>query len=369
MEKTERLNLLGMIGILYKWRKPIVRFCILAGVLTAGVSLLLPNFYQATTVFLVASPDQASPEVLFNKSGLRSFVYGTENDIDRILTISESNELVDYLVAKFNLYSHYNIDSTLMKGPHRVQKKFFKYYDVLKTSRDAIELSFEDKDPEFAALVANAAREKIDLIAQELLKERQLKAIKTFESNIASKNQQLKTLGDSLQSLRSRYKIYNSISQTENITAQFNAVESKLVRYRARLQQLREVRGVPRDTIVMMEAMVAGYEEEVNNLSDKMDQLNEGLPAVNIFEKQYLEANQTLSDDQERLKEFQAAYQSVIPATILVGKAVPPVVKSRPRRSIFVIAAGLIAFLFSVFGVLLLETYKHINWQEVLDAK
>ena len=368
MEKKEQLDLLGVIRVLYKWRRSIIRVGALSVFLTAAISLMLPDYYKATTVFLAASPDQAQPDILFNKSGLRSFVYGTENDIDRMLTISESQELVDFMVDTFDLYDHYRIDSAQKKARHRVQKKFFKYYDVLKTSRDAIELSFEDKDPEFAAAVANAAREKIDLIAQNLLKERQLRAINTFENNITSKNRQLKLLGDSLQVLRKKYNIFNSISQTENITTQYDAVESRLVRNRARLEQLRKVRGIPRDTIVMAEALVLGMEQEVDNLKARIDLLNQGLSRVNTYEKQYLEANQTLSDDQERLKEYQATYRSVIPSTIIVGEAVPPVIKSRPRRSIYVIAAGAIAFLFSVVGVLLIEAYREVNWQEIIHA-
>ena len=369
MEKNERFDLLGVIKILYKWRKPVIQLCVALGVITAIVSLFLPNYFQSTTVFLVASPDQAKPEVLFNRTGTKSFVYGTENDIDRILTISESNELLDYLVGEFNLYQHYRIDSAKNKARYRVQKKFFKYYDVLKTSRDAIELSFEDKDPDFAAAVANAAREKIDLIAQQLLKNTQQKAIGTFENNISSKNNQLKLLSDSLQVLRSRYNIFNAASQTESLTDRLDRVESGLVRNRARLERLRESRGIPRDTIVMMEALVAGIEEEAKALADKRELLNQGLSRVNIYEKQYLEANQTLSEDQERLKEYQAAYNSVIPATILVAEAVPPVVKSRPKRSIYVILAGMLAFVFSTFGVLLFESYRNVDWQTILDAK
>ena len=369
MERNEQFDLLGVIRVLYKWRKPVIQLCLAIGVVTAIVSLFLPDYYQSTTVFLVASPDQAKPEVLFNRSGTKPFVYGTENDIDRILTISESNELVDFLVKKFSLYEHYRIDSTKSKARYRVQKKFFKYYNVLKTSRDAVELSFEDKDPEFAAAVANSAREKIDLITQQLMKETQLKTINAFLNNISFKNGQLKMLSDSLQILRSRYNIYNAASQTESLTERLDRIESGLVRNRARLERLRESRGIPRDTIVMMEAKVAGIEKEVDALFSKRELLNQGLSRVSIFEKQYLEANQTLSDDQERLKEYQAAYNAVIPAVILVAEAIPPVVKSRPKRSIYVVVAGLLAFFFSTFGVLLFENYRNVDWQTILDVK
>ncbi len=180
------LSLLSVLKTLYRWRKPIIWVTIVAGVGTAIISILLPNYYKSTTVFFAASPDQAQPEILFNKSGVRPYVFGNDNDIDRLLTIAKSADLLNFVVDQFNLYQHYDIDSTHAKAPYKVRKKFLKYYDVTKNSKDAIELSFEDKDPEFAAALVNATREKIDEFAQRLVKNRHQKAIETFEQNITT---------------------------------------------------------------------------------------------------------------------------------------------------------------------------------------
>ena len=361
-------NLLHVIRVLYQWRRPVIGLCLLVGLLTAAISLFMPNYYNSTTVFLAASPDQAKPEIMFNKTGVKSFVYGTENDIDRILTVAESGELINFLIDKFNLYEHYKIDSSQKKAPFKVKKKFLKYYDVIKTSKDAIELSFEDKDPAFAATVANAARQKIDGIAQNLLKARFQKSIATFNRNLTYKRQQLDFLADTLKVLRSKYKIYNSNSQSETMTVQYDLVKSKYVRQVGRLAALRETKGIPRDTIRMLEATIKGLKNEVDTLDQKMNMLNAGLSIVNLYEKQYLEANQSYSDDQERLKEYQAAFHAQIPALIVIEEGEAPVMKSRPKRSIIVIAAGLATFIFAVFGVLLFDAYKDIDWKVVLDG-
>ncbi|NUQ22979.1 MAG: hypothetical protein HUU34_03435 [Saprospiraceae bacterium] len=368
MENRET-TLLGVLQTLFRWKKPIFYVCAAVGIGTAAISLLLPNYYKATTIFIVASPDQSKPEIIFGKGQLEPEYYGNKQDIDRVLTIAESSELVDFLVDTFDLYKHYDIDSTNFKAPYRVKMAFFKRYDVKKTKLDAIELTIEDVNREMAANMARAAREKINTITQRLLKDSQLKSIKTFEDEIAVKEQQLKILGDSMSKLRKEYGVYNIIAQSETLTAQFSETESKLISNRTRLEVLRQSSRVHRDTIRNLEAKVRGMEEEVKNLEAKITHFNDGTPVVLAYERQYSEANAGLSEDKERLKQYRATYESNIPALMVIEEAQTPIVKSRPKRSILVIAATAVAFMFCVIGILLFETYKDVNWREIYDPQ
>lgn len=241
-------------------------------------------------------------------------------------------------------------------------------YEVQKTKRDAIELSVEDKDKVLAANMANAAREKVDELAQRLIKEGQAKSILAYEINISSKEKQLATLSDSLARLRRLYGIYNSEAQTESLTEQYARAESKLVRNQARLEALRNSGRARADTLLILNATVEGQLQEVNRLEERIDKLNEGMASVNIIHKQYLEANQSLGEDKERYKVLVSTYQSNIPSTIVVEKASVPLIKSRPKRMIIVLAATAIAFLFSIVTVLLIESYKEINWREIING-
>ena len=90
---------------------------------------------------------------------------------------------------------------------------------------------------------------------------------------------------------------------------------------------------------------------------------------VDVLNRQHVEASIQLSEDKERYKQIQAAYNSDVSAIILVEKAQVPVVKSRPVRSLIVIGAVLIAFLFAVIGVLLLDNYKDVDWKKIVHAK
>ncbi|MFK7933005.1 MAG: hypothetical protein AB8G22_05805 [Saprospiraceae bacterium] len=366
---NQKDNLLGVLETLFKWSKSIMWVCGIALIGSIVISLFLTTYYQATTVFFAASPDVAKPEQIFGTSTKDMDYYGNENDIDRILTISESNELLEFLIQKFNLYEHYDIDSTHVKAPDKVKKALLKLYEVEKTKRDAINVSVEDEDPELAANMANTAREKIDEIARRMIKASQQKLINTIDNNLKTKEEQLNVIGDSLMTARQRYNIYNTDSQSEALAQLTISTRSKLTATRARLASLEKNKSVRRDTIAYIQAAVIGLEQQAADLELNLKQFNSGMAKVDVLNRQHVEASVQMSEDQERFKQIQAAYNSEVSAVILVEKAQVPVVKSRPMRSLIVIGAVMIAFLFSVIGVLLLDSYKDVDWKKIVNAK
>lgn len=364
-EEAKKTDLLDIVRTLFRWKKLIVTACLVAGIGSAVIVLLLPEYYQSTTVFFATSPDQATPELLFGDGAIAPELYGNENDIDRMLTITESNELIDFLVDTFDLYAHYDIDRDSPKGQYYVRRHFLGLYDVTETKRDAIQLSIEDKDPVFAQTLATTARNKVDELTQLMIKDGQERAIATFENNIAAKSQQIGILSDTLQALRDRYGIFNTEAQSESLTALAASTETELISAQAKLGAYRDKGNRFRDSVAVYEVKVAGLEEEMGQLNGKLDKFSEGLAQVLLFTRQYQEANTSLSEDKEKLKQYQATYGSKIPAMIVVEEAALPLVKSRPFRTLIVLAAVFITFFFTIVGILLHEAYGDIDWKAI----
>ncbi|MBV6655607.1 MAG: hypothetical protein KI786_17690 [Mameliella sp.] len=358
-------NLLDVVRTLFRWKRQIMVIIIAAGIGTAAISLFLSNYYKGITVFLAVSPDQAKPEALFGDGQVITEYFGNENDIDRLLTIAQSGELLNFMVDTFQLFQHYDIDSTQKRAKFKVRDEFLGLYEVEKTKRDAIELSIEDKDPDLSAIMANTARRKIAEIARRLIKEGQLRTIESYRENIQNKETLLKVLGDSLIAKRKRYGIYNIDGQSEALTTQISQAEALLISNQARLEALKNSTGVPRDTIVQLQAKVQGYQKSFENLTGRVERFNEGMADVGVFDRQYMEANATLSEDKERLKQTLSVYESNIPAIVVVEEAETPLIKSRPKRSLIVIGAVFVAFLFTIIGVLILDTYRDVDWKSI----
>ncbi len=355
-------NLLELVKSLLRWRKPIILTCLAALLCSTVVSLLLPVYYEATTLFLAASPDQSKPEVLYSTGNIEPDYYGEEEDIDRLITLARSRDLVEFMIARFDLYRHYDIDSTQRRAAYKVREAFLDLYEVIKTERDAIEISVQDRDPVRAAEMANAAREKMDELAQNLIRSRQERILAAYTAGIRDKELKLSQLSDTLTALRSRYGIFNIEAQSESLTEQLTRAESKLARDRAKYASLSQSGGASRDTLVRLQSDIAGEQRLLESLSRKMDLFNQGIATYSALDEQFEESSEALGLEQERLQQLRSIHSSGFPSIILVEGASVPEIKARPKRMLIVGGATLIAFIFSLAAVLIIDGYRDVDW-------
>jgi capsule polysaccharide export protein KpsE/RkpR len=372
--EENRDNLLEVIQALYRQRRVILNVCLVALVASVSISLLLDNYYEAKTVFYPTSPRLANPELLFGYTGQVTDYFGSDRDLDRLAEIARSREVEDFLIERFDLYTHYGIDSTSKRGIHKLRKRLRKLYTVQKNKNDAIELTVEDRDPQVAADMANAARQKIDEIAQRLTKESQLKLLNAFENNLKRKQVELERLADSLRRLQAFYNIYDVGTQSAQIAGQLSLADLEVIRYRARLEVLESDPNVPRDTLAFIRANLKAYEQQRQQLRAAggntevltVDRLNEAVPRIAILQDMHYQARKQLTYDLERYNQILATYSTDIPALLVIEAAEPPPVKSRPMRSLIVLASLLGTFLFTSLAVLVADAYRGVRWRSLL---
>lgn len=355
-------HLAGVVRVIWEWRRALIGISVASGVFTAIISLFLPNYYMAETLFLAANPNQARPEILFGKGNLGTEIYGGGDDMDRILSIAESSELVDFLVDSFNLYRHYQIDPTHPKSLHKVRMRFHALYTVKKTKLDAIELEVEDQSPEIAAAIANAARERINYLSERIVKNNQQMILESYRRNLLVKKRQINELTDSVAVMRKKYGIYNLGEQSRKFSEQVITSESNLDQLRGRLDQMRKNPRIARDSVAYAEVYAAGLQREVDSLRVRFKRFSDAQLALTTIETQYFAANGQYGDDVERTRLLESAFQSNVPALFVVEKAEAPKVKSRPKRSLIVIGAVIGALFLSLLSILLIESYRGFDW-------
>ncbi len=341
--QRENDSLIDILVLLYKKRKVIIAVCLISGILIAGASLMLPNFYEASTQFYAASPEMAQPSPLGSQTDEKE-IYGTDRDIDRLISIAKSNIVTNYIIDSFDLYNHYEIDPARPLAKHKLLVKMEKLYTINKTKYDAVKLAFEDEDPEKAADMANAARDKVDALAQEMIKNSQQKLIESYKQNVVNKEAQYQAISDSLDRIRDKYKIFNTASQGEAFGSSMVELEGSIQNYTARLALLEKSEGVSEDSIAMTRAKLSGFQKQYQGLKKSIASYNEGYTSILRFERELRDFGEQMNLDRERLKQLQAAYGSEISAIHIVEQAETPVYKSRPKRSILVVGATMLVF-------------------------
>ncbi len=367
-------SLVDVLAVLWKWRKKIIWTTAAVAIGSVLLSLTLSNYYKSTTIFFAASTDINKPEQVFGLTNKATRFYGDDFDNDILLTIASSSELIQFLIDSFHIAEHYDMKMNTSKRQFKLEKKFRSNLEVLKTKFDAISLSFEDKEPEYAAALANAARNQIGKITLNLIKSSQKQRIELYKGSIQEKTVELAMISDSLQALRKRYNIFDLESQGELLSTLATQAESELAGTRAALAKYRTMPR-QRDTVQVLTAKVASLEKKLQavlgnegNSIFSLKLLREGMAVTEILMMRHERLSKQLDNEKEKLRQINTVYASNAPTIILAEKGEIPKVKSRPRRSILVLAATLAAFIFSALGALLFENIGKIDLKRIKGA-
>jgi len=189
-----------VLAILLRWKKPILLVTLLAAILSAGISFLLPNYYESVVVFQPSNPGLLDRSIFKKESPDKPvYMFGTKTDIDRILSLGESASIVGYAIEQYKLYDHYEIDPNGRDAEFKVGKQFLKNYEILKNSKGAVEIRLMDQNPQNAADWANDLANKIDKLNMDIIFGKKRDQVAMLEAEVQNKSKSVAKLTDSLQ--------------------------------------------------------------------------------------------------------------------------------------------------------------------------
>ncbi len=360
MEESEHIK--DAVQVIWRQRRPILKWSLAVLLLTTILSLGLKNYYKATTTFYPASLDLAKPEQIFGQATKEMEFYGSGQDLDRLLTICQNNEVKDQLIHEFGLYEHYQIDSTQPLSRHKIRKKLSKLLEVNKTKYDAIDLSIEDQDKELAALMTNRARNIVNSFSHAMIVRRLSDIAKTYETSINEKQNLIHSLSDSLGRLRKKYPIYNIDAQTESMANIATEATNALAGEQARYELLKQKKA-PKDTLMYLAARIKGLETQIKSINGSdanqafnLENFSQGVSKVSALLTSLDRLQGQINEDRIRHQHTQNAIASDPHAVITVSVAEVPDYKSRPKRSVLVLGATVISMM-ALAGYYLLKHY------------
>lgn len=322
--KTE----LDILPLLWQWKKGI--FWSLLGVmtLTSAVLLLLPDYYKASALFYPVS--EALQQPIVNATDPQLTLFGNDRDVDRILSIANSQALKQELIESLDLYEHYDLNKENRKDRIKIYNKINKLYKVEKTSFDAIKVSFEDLSPEKASDFANRAVQKIDAKAVQLANLSRNRLTASLASEIDKKSVQLDAMTENIKNLQEQYNIYDAQFQAEALAN----MQSKS----------------PKDPVVQK----------------RINEYIKGVSEVKQYEVQQEVLSKILIYEQNELNKLKANQDSEIKALHIIESAAVPDEKSRPKRSLYVIGSALLWLIISCLWILILSAIRQRTWSSNL---
>lgn len=370
MEKREKHTVASLINRLFKWRKSIIIGTIIAFILACILVLVIPDYYKARTSFYPASQDLASPENIFGLTNNKTYYYGTTDDEDRIMAIASSKSLYNFLIDSFNLYKHYEIDSTDQDARYKIYNTLKGRYNVTKSENGEIHIVVVDRNPAFTARVANAATLKLQDLGVQDIKLSQKRMINNYESLISFKKKRLNLLQDSLAELKQKYKIIDSETQAEQLSFMLTAAQSKLIVYKSKMRAFKE--HYTRDSIRKYAPIIEGLERKLTLMKAdtsesaiSISRFTQGSEAIYNVQQKIIGLSNSKNRMVQQLGYLRATYNSDIPSIHVLELADVPEVKYWPQRKLLVIGITALVFILLCFYALVREGYDSIDWNEL----
>lgn len=358
----EDYSLLHILKFLWGKRKFILLFSVGAAILMALISLVMPNYYTATTTFYAGSPALSNPESIFGNSSSDLYFFGSDSDVDRLLALGKSRELSDYIINKYDLSTHYEIDTSSLKGKEKLYLKFRKQLEITKNKFDALELSFEDKDRTIVAPIANECRAFINKLSRSVIRQNQERMVEVCKNNISTNQQTLNIIEDSIAYLNERFKVIDPVSQGEQISSLLVMTDAEIVEYQTKYDYLKSSRSVSRDSIEIVKATLEGLKKKRENvLTQSLPDFSRSAGKLKGLQQLQNQLSKRIGYDTDRLQQLQSAFNADISALIVIEEAKTPFIKSSPVRSLLVLSAGLAGFIFAILYLLFKRNLKYLR--------
>jgi hypothetical protein len=247
-----------------------------------------------------------------------------------MLQLISSARTRDYIVGKYNLMDHYEIDRESAFPYTRLNNEYKSNFSFRRTKYNSIEISVLDKDAGMAANMANDIASYVDSVVHLIQLERATEIFRVVENEYLSLQNEIALLNDTLENLRS-IGILDYQSQAASMSQAYaNALAQGN----------------------------AGTASEIKRQTDLLAR----------YGGKYMQMSRLLENNMERLGQLKARYQAykinidkAIPQVYIVDRAEKAERKALPNRSMIVMISVLSTFALTFFLLLLADYIKDLK--------
>jgi LPS O-antigen subunit length determinant protein (WzzB/FepE family) len=305
---------LEIIRLLYKKRIPIVVITLLGAIISGASSYLItPRFKSSASVY----PANLSP-------------VSEETPTEQLMQFFTSSEVKEALRDRFNLASHYGLDSTSDRFDTYYNYMFDENIKISQTRFESIQIDVLDKDPKMAQALVYGL---VDAVNNHIRDAKNLKIeefIKLNQANMDTKKAEMDSTAKVLHQLSVEYGILDYFIQIEQASKSY---------YKA-----------------LPSGSVGKLEQVMKNLGDK------GLQYMTLLE-QYKSDLIVYGDARQQVDKGINDIKKRFTYVTISSKPNLPEIKSTPKRSIIVVIGTIGAFLFGCLFFVVWNRIKTIKSQ------
>lgn len=328
--KSHKFDLLDIVHFLIRWRKPLLGFSMAGAVIAAVTSLLLPSKYQSQAVVFPSSNGSFSgaflSEITSKDINMDPLAFGQEEHAEQLLQILQSDYVRSSVINQFKLMEHYEINPSSKGADLKLAKKYEGNVKIKRNQYTAIEVTVTDKDPQFAADIANAIVAYADSAKTNMLRKYAQKALNDMEIYLAQKAVYIEEVKDSLNSLGAQ----GIIAPDE------------------------QVKGLMEQMVI---ASTKGDTRTMNMVDERIKKIGALSGDFFKYNRILVEEAQKQADLRKKYEQLKVNVESGLPSNFSVNKAWPPGDRSWPVRWLIVAISTIATF---VTAFILLLVYEQL---------
>jgi|TARA_B100001540_G_scaffold192197_1_gene169414 uncharacterized protein involved in exopolysaccharide biosynthesis len=376
----------GFIGnFLLFWnnRKFILKNVIIVSLLSIIISLLLPKWYASKAVVLSSGAGQFNFLSSISPIPVADFGLSTINeDINNFIAILQSRTVKEYMVKKFNLVDRYK-----QRDIEFAMEAFEEKIELEVTEEGTLEITIFDKDPLMAKEMVNEVLFMLDQINQSIGMEAGKYNREFLENRININKKDLEKAELALKTFQEKTGIIDLVAQlssTMQMSAQaynsifeaYTALYAKKIETETELAVAKTTLSNNNPTIMQLEKLLKEQTVQLEQLMIKLDEKLQyllsnispaqidtvpniefsvsfnTLPSLGLENARLIREVELQSTIQEILiPQFEQAKLEEtknIPTLQIIDKPKVALNKSKPKRSLIVIASTVMSFLMSL---------------------
>jgi uncharacterized protein involved in exopolysaccharide biosynthesis len=358
MQDDDEISLLDLLQTVVDNLRLLVIGPLVVGFTALGISFLIPPTYTAKTQFLPPQQQQSAAASMLaslgSLGGLAGAVGGIKNPADQFLAYMRSVTVQDALIERFKLQERYEAKT-------KTDARFALQENVRTASgkEGLISVEVDDKDPKFAAELANAQVEELGKLLGKLAtteaQQRRLffeKQLTQAKEKLIQSEIELKSSGVSGSVLKSNPA--SAVAAVAGLQAGVTAQEVKLGSMRGYLAETAPEFKQALNELANLKAQLAKQEKDTPT--------NSNITAQGDYVSKYREFkyNETLFELFTKQFEIAKVDESREGAIIqILDVAQPPERKSKPKKAMISIIATLAAFFALVLFVFIRQGIKN----------
>lgn len=341
----EEISLLDVMLVIATNLRLLIIGPLTAGLIALGVCFLIPPVFTAETTFIPPQQQQGIAASMLQSlgaiGGLAGAASGLKNPSDQYIAFTKSTTVEDALVQRFDLLTRYE------KKYRQDARKVLEKNSYIGSGKDGlITVTFDDKDPSFAAEVANAYVEELGRLLNRLAVTEAQQRRMFFEKQLTKTNNDLTKAQQALAASGVGVAAVNAnpaaaIEGPARLRAQITALEVRLASMRSYLtESSAEIRQAQTE-LSALRSQLAKTEREQPSTGE-----NDYIAKLREFKYQ-----ETLFELFAKQFELAKVDESKEGAFIqIVDPAKPPEKKSKPKKLLIAaftaLGTGLILLIF-----------------------